>query len=217
MHLTEIDVRNIEEAKWNPNQVNPESRSQLQVSIDRFGFVEPLVVRKISRDRYETVGGAQRLLVIRELGFETVDCVVVETDDAESRLLAQALNRISGTDDPVKRQSSLELILKQIPKGEVLELLPDAVDSIGQVISFDSPQPTLVEHFGTWEKSRRARLKHFSAQLTEQQLAIVDQAIVHASGHGSADEANPNRRGNALFHVCQKYLSAVQSTIDAHL
>lgn len=215
MRLVEIDVRNIEEAKWNPNRMDEADLSRLRESIQMFGFIQPLVVREISQHKYETVGGAQRLSVIKELGVETVDCVVVETDDAETRLLAQALNLISGNDDPAKRQKSLDLILEKIPRGVVLELLPDAADSIGQAISFT---PTsLIEHLEHFERSRKARLRHFSAQLPDQQLPTVDQAIAHASEHGAVDDSNPNRRGTALFHICQVYVSSIQTAYSARL
>ena len=204
MQLTEIEVQFISESDGNPNQMDSNVLSRLRASIKRFGLVSPLVVREIGPDQYETIGGAQRLSVIKELGILKVDCVVVEADDAEARFLAQALNRIAGTDDPVKRQASLELILEKIPKGEVLKLLPDAANSIGQAISFDAP--SLIDHFEQFEESRKATLRHFSAQLTDDQLPVVDQAIAHAKEHGSSDEANPNKAGNALFHICQQYL-----------
>ncbi|NQW20349.1 MAG: ParB N-terminal domain-containing protein [Chloroflexi bacterium] len=204
MQLAEIKVNSITEADWNPNQMPPETRYRLRKSIEKFGVVELLVVREISPDRYETIGGAQRLLVIKELGMQTVDCVVVTATDAGARLLAQALNGIEGTDDPVKLQASLDLIFENIPKGEVLELLPDAANSIRQAISFDAP--SLIEHLKTYEDSRSARLNHFSAQFTNDQLVIIDQAVSHANEHGAFDKSNPNKRGNALFHICQKYL-----------
>ena len=215
MQLTEIDVHSISESDWNPNQMDREMRDRLRDSIQRYCLVEPLVVREISPHKYETIGGAQRLSVIKELGMMTVDCVVVTATDAEARLLAQALNGIEGTDDPVKRQASFDLILENIPKGEVLELLPDAANSIGQAISFDAP--SLIEHLKNFEGSRSARLNHFSAQLTNDQLVIINQAVSHANEHGAIDGANPNKRGNALFHICQTYLSAVDSPIGAHL
>ena len=215
MKLTEIDVRSIRESDWNPNQMDQETRARLRASIDRYEFVNPLVVREITRGSYETIGGAQRLSVLRDLQVETVDCVVVKATDAEARLLAQSLNRITGTDDPDKRRTSLELILEKIPKGEVLKLLPDAANSIGQTISF-TPS-SLIEHLEHFEESRSARLRHFSAQLTDDQLPVVDQAMAHASEHGVVDDGNPNRAGNALFHICQIYLSSVQTPIDARL
>ena len=211
MHLTRIDIRNITESEWNPNRMDRGTFAQLRAAVERFGLVAPLVVREIGFGKYETVGGAQRLSVIRELGIETVDCVVVETDDAESRLLAQALNRITGSDDPEKRQASLDLIFEKIPKGEVLELLPEAVLAIEEAISFEPS--SLIDHLETYEESRKAKLRHFSARLTDDQLTIVDRAVAHAREHAAADDRNPNRTGNALFHICEKYLSAIQAPI----
>ena len=89
----------------------------------------------------------------------------------------------------------------------MLELLPETAFALEQAISFKSPVPTLIEYFENYEESRGARLNHFSAQLTDDQLAIVDRAITHAREHAAIDDANPNRRGNALFHICQQYLA----------
>ena len=49
-------------------------------------------MREVSIDRYETVGGAQRLSALRELGYEEIPCVIVTANDTEAMLLAQALN-----------------------------------------------------------------------------------------------------------------------------
>ncbi len=57
------------------------------------------MVRPIGNERYEVLAGNQRLRVLRELDVDSVHCVVVGLDDADARLLAQALNRIHGDDD----------------------------------------------------------------------------------------------------------------------
>jgi hypothetical protein len=215
MKLVEISIDSITESAWNPNQMDQETKNRLRASIRKYGLVAPLVVREISPFKYETIGGAHRLSVIKELGVKTVPCVVVTASDAEARLLAQALNGIEGTDDPVKRQAALELIFEKIPAGEVLELLPDAKHSIGQAIAFSLP--SLLEYLNGFEGARRVRLSNFSARITNDQLETIGQAVAHAKEHGSVDTTNPNKRGNALFHICQSYLSAVSSPIDAHL
>ena len=72
------------------------------------------MVRPIG-DLYETIGGAQRLTVLQELGFTSVLCVIIETDDGESRLLSQALNRIQGEDDLGLRAELLKEVLDKKP------------------------------------------------------------------------------------------------------
>ncbi|NQW20321.1 MAG: ParB N-terminal domain-containing protein [Chloroflexi bacterium] len=215
MKLVEISIDSITESAWNPNQMDLETRNRLRASIRKFELVAPLVVREISPFKYETIGGAHRLYVVKELGAKTVPCVVVTASDADARLLAQALNGIEGTDDPVKRQAALELIFEKIPAGEVLELLPDAKHSIGQAISFSLP--SLPEYLNGFEGARKVRLNNFSARITNDQLETIGQAVAHAKEHGPVDSENPNKRGNALFHICKAYMEAVSSPIDAHL
>ena len=71
------------------------------------------MVRPIGNERYEVLAGNQRLRVLRELDVDSVHCVVVDLDDADARLLAQALNRIHGDDD-------LELRAARIYPGRIL-------------------------------------------------------------------------------------------------
>ena len=95
MQVTDVPVDAIDTPDWNPNQMDPAMRSRLRRSLERFGNVCPLVVRPFGDARYETVGGAQRFTALREMGFESVPCVIVTADDAEARLLAQALITLS--------------------------------------------------------------------------------------------------------------------------
>ena len=99
MQLIQLPIQLIQVPEWNPNGMDEGTRPKLLSSIQRFGLVVPLVVRPLSDGRYETVGGAQRLGVLREMEHDQVPCVIVQLDDAEARLLAQALNRIQGQDD----------------------------------------------------------------------------------------------------------------------
>ena len=95
----DLPLAQIEAPAWNPNEMGEGLRSHLRRSIERFGNLVPLVVRLISESRYETVGGAHRLEVLKESGCGAAPCVVVDVDDVEARLLSQALNHIAGSDN----------------------------------------------------------------------------------------------------------------------
>lgn len=214
MKLTEILIEQILEPDWNPNQMDLEMGERLQNSLDRFGPVVPPVVRKTSGKDYETIDGAQRVRSLRELGVKLVECVVVNVDDAEARLLAQALNHIHGSDDREKREEALRVILDSTPRGEVLRLVPETAGLLAEITAF-SPE-SLADHLTGWQQARRTRLKHFSARLTDEQHSVVEQAIAKAAGSAPKDPANPNRPGNALYHICRTYLDR-SSPIDARL
>src|ERR687891_2445468 len=130
MQTIEIPIESIQSPEWNPNQIDETMRPRLKASIERFGLVVPLVVRDVGDGRFETIGGAQRLSVLRDLGVSTVPCVVVEADDIEARLLSQCLNRIAGEDDLGLRAEMLKEVLEQVPEAEVLRLLPETSDSL---------------------------------------------------------------------------------------
>src|SRR5918996_252232 len=125
MRIVDLYLESIQAADWNPNQLDGADLDRLRQSIQRFGLVAPLVVRSIGEDVYETIGGAQRLSVLRELGIEAVPCVIVEADDVEARLLSQCLNRIAGEDDLGLKAELLRKVLAELPQQEVLRVLPE--------------------------------------------------------------------------------------------
>ena len=98
MDLVNLPISQLIEASWNPNHMGPAMLSRLRESISRFGMVGNLVVRLLPDGLYEVLSGNQRLQVMAELGYTHVPCVIVDLDDTNARLLAQALNRIEGQD-----------------------------------------------------------------------------------------------------------------------
>ena len=124
MEVIDIPIDSISAANWNPNEMDQEMLTKLYRSVELFGMLVPLVVREVSERRYETIGGAHRLIVVRRLHHESVPCIVVQIDDAEARLLSQALNHIAGQDNPGLRGEVLRQILESTPESQVAELLP---------------------------------------------------------------------------------------------
>jgi len=80
----------------NPRLMCESEMAKLMRSIQQFGMVEPLVVRRSDR---LVVGGNQRLEAARALGLEQAPVVLVELSDAEAKALNLALNKIQGTWD----------------------------------------------------------------------------------------------------------------------
>jgi len=89
-----------------------EERQKLVRSIQQFGMVEPLVVR---RTDHLVIGGHQRLEAAKALGMAAVPVVYVELSDSEARALNLALNRIQGEWDLPKLGQLLE-DLQRLPE-----------------------------------------------------------------------------------------------------
>ena len=209
MKLTQVPVEMIRPAEWNPNRMDGGMRDRLAASIRRFGVVVPIVVRR--RDSsYETVGGAQRLEVLKGLKVATVPCVVVEADDAQARLLSQALNHIAGEEDLGLRAAVVRELLKAMPPEEILSVLPDSSDGLRELASMG--EEDLAKNLTAWERARSVRFRHLQFQLTEGQLEVVEEALSRAEEAVVKDPGSPNRRGIALTAICREYLGCHGTT-----
>jgi hypothetical protein len=80
-------------AKYNPRKISDEALEGLSNSLKRFGIVEPIIVN-VRDGRNTIVGGHQRRLALQKLsGADTeIDCIVVDLDEAEEKLLNLSLN-----------------------------------------------------------------------------------------------------------------------------
>jgi ParB family chromosome partitioning protein len=100
---------------------------------------------------------------------------LVELDNAQTRLLSQALNRIGREDDLELRAEILKGVLEQAPDAEVLRLLSETADSLSAFASLG--QLDLVSYLQNWQQVQVARLKHLTFQSTPQQLEVIEEAL----------------------------------------
>jgi ParB family transcriptional regulator, chromosome partitioning protein len=205
MKTTEIPIENILAAPWNANVMDARTIQRLRESISRYGLIQPLVVRQISKLQYEVLSGNQRLKVLKENKFTRVPCVIVNLDNAEAMLLAQALNGIHGDDDLAMKGAMLNQILSSIPKEKVLSLLPETAESLNALSTIG--QDDLAEHLKVWQQAQSARLKHMQLQFSNEQLQTVEQALdmVIAKAKNTSSN-NPNLRGTAMYLLARYYL-----------
>jgi ParB family chromosome partitioning protein len=205
LEIIDLPMARIHAADWNPNMMDETMRCHLRRSIERFGLVLPLVTRPTEDGNYETIGGAQRLAVLRELNINSVPCVVVNADDANARLLAQALNRIQGQDDLGLQAELVREVLQSLPQEEVLQLLPETAQGLQALSSLG--QDTMSSYLQNWQQTQSARLKHLQFQLTPPQLSVVEEALTQLLPQAKqAQGDSPNVRGTALYLLCQAYL-----------
>lgn len=96
MQIEKIAVAELKAAEYNPRkdlQPGDSEYEKLKRGIQEFGYVEPVIWNKRTG---VVVGGHQRLKVMKDLGYDEVDCVVVDLDESKEKALNIALNKISG-------------------------------------------------------------------------------------------------------------------------
>ena len=211
MEVVDISIRSITPAPWNPNHMDDLMASRLRRSIQHFGVVLPLVVREVAPGQYETIGGAQRLVISREMGFDQVPCLVVEADGAQARLLSQCLNRIAGEDDLGLKAELVRELLTSLPEEELTKLLPETAESLSALASLG--QEAMASHLLAWQEAQKARLKHLQFQLTPDQLEVVEEALARLVGQAKKSGTDsPDMRGTALYLLCRRLLELEAKT-----
>jgi len=118
MEIRKIPVSVINAAPYNPRldlKPGDSAYEKLKRSITEFGFVEPLVWNQRTG---HLVGGHQRMEVLRDLGYQEAEVVVVDLPLEREQTLNLALNKIQGDWDETKLAALLQE-LTQIPDFDV--------------------------------------------------------------------------------------------------
>lgn len=78
--------------KPNPNQprhiFDEDMLKELAVSIEKYGIMQPINVRKIDTDEYELVAGERRLRAAKLISLETIPAIIVNVSKKDSAVLA---------------------------------------------------------------------------------------------------------------------------------
>lgn len=186
--------------------------SRLRRSIEHFDLVVPLVVRQVESNLFETIGGAQRLSVLQQMGVSEVEVVIVDADDTKAKLLGQALNHIAGEDDLGMRAQLLREVLESCPQDEVIALLPETAESLASLVSLG--QEDMASYLKAWERAQAARLKHLQFQLLPDQLEVVEEALARLLPEARKLRGeSPNERGVALFLLCKRFLMIEEASL----
>jgi len=96
MNIQKILISKLNPAKYNPRKdLKPGDAEyeKLKRSILEFGFVEPVIWNKATGN---IVGGHQRYKVLKGLGYNDIECVVLDIDEQKEKALNIALNKVSG-------------------------------------------------------------------------------------------------------------------------
>ncbi len=95
MEWRRIPIGDLRPASYNPRKkLKPGDKEyeKIKNSITEFGYVEPVIVNS----DMTIIGGHQRVSVLSDLGYEEIDCIVIDIDKQKEKALNIALNKITG-------------------------------------------------------------------------------------------------------------------------
>ena len=87
--IQELSITDIKPFQGNPRDITQEALSGLRASLERFGYIDLLIVNKRNM---ELVAGHQRLKILQEAGIKNVTCIMVDVDDMMQQVMNVTLN-----------------------------------------------------------------------------------------------------------------------------
>ncbi len=100
IQTTYVPITNLNPALYNPRKWDKEATKKLRESLERFGFVDPILVNGAPDRMNIVIGGHFRLKVAKDMGMTEVPVVYLHIPDIEKeKELNLRLNRNTGTWD----------------------------------------------------------------------------------------------------------------------
>lgn len=104
-----VPIESIHPAPWNAREIGDEELEGLKKSITedpKFLWYHPPFVRKQTMEIY---AGTQRWLAAKELGYETIPCIITDCTEEEAKTRNAKHNRHHGKDDRSAKDFLIEL------------------------------------------------------------------------------------------------------------
>lgn len=214
MEIRRIPVSQLDLAHYNPRldlKPGDPAYEKLKRSITEFGYVEPLVWNQRTG---HLVGGHQRLAVLRDLGYEEAEVVVVDLPLEKEKALNLALNKIQGDWDEAKLAALLEELtlipdfdvgLTGFELPEISELLDQQkespeddfdVEAAVAAIKQSITQPGELIELGPHRLlcGDAANPAHLRRLLTDQVVDLLQCDFPYNVNYGGGARPNPNTR-----------------------
>ena len=122
-HLQTLPIEYLQRGKYQPRQdINPEKLQELADSIKAQGIIQPIVVRKVSFEKYEIIAGERRWRAAQVVGLIQVPVVIKDIDDRSAMAMALIEN--------IQRED-----LNSLEEAEALKRLIDEFEMTHQHIA----------------------------------------------------------------------------------
>jgi DNA modification methylase len=143
MRLNKLPLNQLHYANYNPRkalQAGDPEYEKIKRSIQEFGYVDPIIVNQ----DLTIIGGHQRATVLKDLGYEEVEVILVDVDKVKEKALNIALNKISGEwqmdklkDLLLELESQIDLGMTGFEDQEIRELLAKMDTTLATEDDFD--------------------------------------------------------------------------------
>jgi ParB family chromosome partitioning protein len=150
--LRELPVDLIQRGKYQPRRdMDPESLKELADSIVAQGVMQPIVVRRISDQRFEIVAGERRWRAAQMAGLDVIPAVIRDVTDQAAIAMALIENIQREDLNPIEEAASLQRLQKEfeLTQQEVATAVGKSRSTVANLLRLMTLQEDvrrLVEH-----------------------------------------------------------------------
>ena len=200
--ITEIPIDQLEPNPWNPNKMSDETFAKLKAYVEREGLVEPLVVRAVKgKKKHQLLGGYHRWMIAKELGYDSVPCVVLRLSDRRAKILTINLNEMKGQAAPHLLADLVHDLSHDLSLDDLATQLPyDLADLRDLTDLLKIPDGLDLDLRDEAEAAERDRMTVLSFPLSPDQMETVQGALDDAK-----EKIESPSRSAALTHVARTY------------
>lgn len=120
-----INVKNILLNPYNMTAMSNNTYESLKKGISENGFIGAITVRvhPLKKGKYEIIDGEKRFKALKELGEDSIPCIILDYNDINTTINMIKLNREHGYFDKEKTTEVLDDLIKKTNKLFIREIL----------------------------------------------------------------------------------------------
>ena len=140
MNIKKLDVDELEENPWNPNEMTESIFEHLKKEYERVGILQPILVRP-HNETHQIVDGEHRWRAAKQMDIDEITCVVKEMTDEEAKITTLNMNEIKGTNNPIKETEVIMDLKEENDVEELSELLVKSENELKEMeMLMDMPE-----------------------------------------------------------------------------
>lgn len=198
--LIHLRAEQLERNTWNPNVQDPETYYKEKVSIRRFGFVVPIIVRPhpTKKRMWQIIDGEHRLDGGLELNMIEFPCYDIgPVSDREAMQLTIVLNELRGKPEQEKLGEILKTLLTTETLDSLTEVLPYTKQQVAEIAKLPDFDWEGFKH--RTQTTDGGRMVERVFRLPAEANSKLNEALAKIRDHGMSDS-------DALAALAEDYL-----------
>ena len=165
-------IENIKVDPTNPNVVPEIKMEALKEMINKFGFLEPIVVNKDN----VIVDGEHRFTILKEQGAKEIPVIKIDVNAVDQKIIRQTMNKLRGSHNPREDIEDLLRISKEVNIQDMSRYLGLEEKNLQDYLSSIDQEPESFLSLRMEEKNKASKWRFITLKLTpEQAQKILEQ------------------------------------------